>query len=418
MTGLKPAVALAKALAVRAGPGLINLLSLMLVAKALDVTPYGLFSTTVATAGLIANCIFGIGNLSVVAQYASHAGRRREAIFVWTLFALWGAMAVSAIIVGWVSSLWIALAWPTLALVVVTSLRALLQEIVRARQAIGIYGLSDLIQALVFLCLVFTAATPATSPTTVILWLAMSNAVAMVVHPLHLRRLVAPHRPSWAMMRKVVGMGRWLVLTNLTENFLYTGARYLILARAGPQALGVFSLAVDFAQRTVSFIVNAASFVHVPRAFAIRVKQGDLAFIRVLREAAIVAAIAAVLAMSSVVLILMSPMAEAYVPDAFDILVFVIVAWATTINRIKKLALEPIAIIRGMSNRLLLPNIIGAIAGLAAIAVATHLGDIFTISAGYLFGYAINTASLAIILNLMPKNIHKIRLTRRQFNIL
>lgn len=380
---------LIRALSVRAAPGLINLLSLTLAARESGGATYGLFSTMLATAGVIAGTAFGIGNLSIVAQYSSHAGRARERVYLWTLLSLWGGLAAVVLMGSTAASFWTSLALPTMALVLATSLRNLFQEITRARQAILVYGVSDLIQAVGFLGAVLLFVNGSTTPALLVVMFAVSNLPALLVNLADIRKLLMPARPSLRLCRQIVGMGGWLSLSNLTENILYTGARYVILAQAGTQALGVFSFAVDLAQRTVAFVVNAASFVYTPKAFALRRQEGDESFRKHLREGGWIASSAALATMVFVGGIsIFEPTARLF-PDVFDLSTFLMVACAATTNRLKKLLVDPVAMARQMSHRVAKANAVGAISGIALVALLSTSPIPQHFALGYLGGYVL-----------------------------
>ena len=410
MKRLAPVLVLAKALSLRAAPGLVNLASLMTVAKSTTLATYGLFSTVVATGGMISNLVFGVITLSVVAQYANHASKDLERTYASTLLLLFAALSIPLIAVGLVATAWIDIASPSLGFVLMLSAHGLLQELLRARQQVLIYGLSDLVQSLGFFGAVLTLIDTQTGPGTIVLIFAASYLPALLISLIGLRDL-RPGPASRAMAREVLDVGRWLVLSTFTENILYTGARYLVLGAAGAHALGVFSFAIDLSQRTVAFVVNAASFVYVPRAFAVRSRDGDLAFWRILREGGVVAAGTAVVASLFVIGVLNIPIAARYAPSAFDALIFVLVAAAGITNRLKKLLLEPVAIARGLANRLPIANAIGAAAGVLIMALVSPLGSLLVIVCGYLIGY-LAIVSISAWLIFFPPSSHAPLITR------
>ena len=386
MKRLRPALVLGQAMAVRAGPGVINLASLMVLGNVTAVSTYGIFSTVVATGGMISNMVFGLVILATVSQYAGHAYRENENVYVSTLVILSCALAIPVVTIGLAAAIWIELALPALALVLTLSAHAILQELVRARQKLVIYGLSDITQALVFLVTTYVMFDRQTTAGAVVFAFSASYIPAVLISLAGLRG-IRPVAASVVVAKDIVGVGRWLVLTNLSENVLYTGARYLVLGAFGPHALGIISFSVDLSQRTVAFLVNAASFVYVPKAFHVRERDGDRAFWRTLREGGIVAGITAVAAIVVVVGLLLGPAAAHYAPATFDAVIFVIVALAGVANRLKKLLVEPMAIVRGVASRLPIANVLGAAGGLAVMALSIPFQSLSVLAGGYLCGY-------------------------------
>lgn len=377
---------LGQALAVRAAPGLVNLFALSLVARMAGMESYGLFSLIVTTAILVSNTVFGVVTLPIVSQYAQHRARDDHHAYAATLFGLAGLLALGVIPVGAVVAAFEPLAGPGLIAVLVLALHGLCQELLRARHSLYSYGASDLIQAVGFLAAALVWLGPNSSASGIVGLFAASYVPAIAVSLFGLRGL-KPARPRLAMVRDIVSVGRWLALNTLTENILFTGARYLILAQAGAQALGVFSFAVDIAQRSVAFMVNAASFIFVPRAFSARAAQGHAAFVQVLRQGVWVSLAASAAVMAAIAAASVSPHATVFLPPTFDLIVFCIVSAAAVVNRIKKLLLDSLGLAASRAHRLAAGNLIGAALGLAAMAVLAGPDRTVLVSLGYLAGY-------------------------------
>jgi O-antigen/teichoic acid export membrane protein len=388
---------LGRALAVRAAPGVINLIALTLIARTTAVETYGILSLIITTAVLVSNLLFGLVILPIVSQYATHHARGDEGAYASTSLALAAVLSLPVLLIAGSAAGHIRLAGPTLCLALILSLHSLLQELMRARQSIYLYGASDLAQSVGFLSAILILATPQSRPADIAMMFAASHAPAIAVSLFALRKL-RPTPPRIEMAREILGVGRWLVLTNLTEQVLFTGARYLVLGAAGPQALGVFSFAVDVAQRTVAFVINAASFIYLPKAFSARVRQGHAAFVRTLREGAIVSSAAAIAAMAFVCVASRLDPAAQLVPQTFDLTIFCLVAAAAVVNRIKKLIVDSLGLATGRSHRLAIGNLAGAVTGLGAMALLAGPDATSMMSAGYLAGYvAIFGLSLALV---------------------
>lgn len=380
------ALTLGRALAVRAAPGLINLATLSLVARAASADVYGIFSLIVTTAGLVSNTLFGLVILPIVAQYATHQSQDRHSAYASTLGLLVGLLTLPLIVVGGVAASFTPIAGSALSVVLILSLHTLLQELLRARQSLYLYGTSDLAQSCGFLAATLIFLDVNYNASNVALLFAASYLPAVAVSLFGLRELKLA-RPSLSMAREIVSVGRWLVLNTLTENLLFTGARYLVLSQAGAQTLGVFSYAVDIAQRTVAFMVNAASFIYVPKAFLARATDGHAAFIHLLREGVVVSVLAAGAVMAFVTIGASTFYGAYFLSPTFDVALFCIVSVAAVINRIKKLLLDSLGMATGRSSWLAVGNIVGALIGLSSMWLLARIPNEHAISVGYLLGY-------------------------------
>lgn len=384
---------LSRSLAVRAVPGLVNLFTLVFVANVVSASTYGYFSTTVASAGLIANLVFGAISLTIVTQYAEMRRRGILSRYLATIFAVYAVFSLICITLVIVAKSFysnpIYLSENILLFVLISSLHGILQELLRGKQIILAYGASDLLQALSFFAIIWLSVDAASSSDLLVGAFALSYAPAIFLNLVALKDDLRLQQPRLSIAREVIGIGRWLVLGTLAENLLYLGTRYLILWSNGAAALGIFSLSVDMAQRTVGFIVNAASFVYVPRAFAARAQDGDKAFRKVLREGAFVGGGAALSVAALISIASLIPLSKMIVPADFGTSAFLIISLAAIVNRMKKISFDQILISNSAPHWIFFINLTCSTAGLLVIHALSILDVFYAPYFGYLFGYCL-----------------------------
>lgn len=371
----------------RAAPGLVNLVSLLTLARLIPVEKYGIYSVMMATGNFLSSALFGMLIFSVVSKYALFDRAGRLKAFIGNNTALFLPIAAAVLLFGWLGSKLFGYPYAPIPMAVVLSMHAILQELTRAALKIRLYALSDLIQAVLFLIFIHVFVSAATPVSQIALLFTASYAVAALLNITVFFRMLAP-RLDLAISKEVVHMGGWLVVGNFSETALTLGARYLMLGLGERVVLGHFSLAVDIAQRTIGFMVNAMSFLFVPRAFAAEQDGGGRAFRReILRGGAAAVALGALVTvglMGSTLLPLhwLDPIRTH--PGVFGL-----VATAVVVTRLRKLIVDPFAMKHKRIHYLVFANLLGAAIGLALIygLLRLHIG--LGAAIGYLAGWLV-----------------------------
>lgn len=379
----------------RAAPGMVNLVAIVLLSRGIAAPEYGIYSTIVATGGFVAAITFGFLYSATVAQYSSNGSRGEGGAYLGTILT---AGAACAILCGVIALI----AVPVSAVVSAAALtvaaiggHTLLQELVRARLRFWLYGASDLAQATGFLVAV-AVVQPDAASTAAILF-AGSYLPACLINGVALTRHVRLS-VTFEQLRALVGPAGWMVAGTVTENILFLGARYALLAAGAGRTLGEFSLAVDLAQRTVGFVVNATSFLYQPKAFHEGGKNGADGFHATIRRGVRLAMLLAAGALAFCLGFAAWLPTRALLPQEFVPLTFALVALAVVINRLKKLALDSLALHRRATFLVPVSNLIGSVAGLLAIGLFAWWGLYWAVAAAYLAGYTAIAASLFMLL--------------------
>jgi O-antigen/teichoic acid export membrane protein len=382
----KPLARLVEVLLLRALPGAVNIAALLLLAGWLGATGYGLFSTALATCGLLATLAFGPLKLAVVPRRAGLVGDDDGTVFDGALTA--AALAVASVLAVAGALLFVAFrVEPGLAaLVVALGIFTSLQELLHARLRFWHYAGAALLQSglLVALLLLVVRPTPSLASA---LWVYALSYLAGAAASFLLAGAPRPRRPPQGLLPELLRVGVPFTASNLAESGLHIGFRYLLLAFGSPATLAVFSLAVDVAQRLVGVIVSVASFAIVPRAYQAAVSEGPVAFRRLLLSGAVVAGGVALAVMTAVLLADwagMPPGGELFVPG-----VFVLVSLALIINRLKKMVLDPFAVHGGCPGSIPAGYLVAAPLALGLTFLSVRLGLDAGIYLSYLLGYAL-----------------------------
>lgn len=381
-------------LALRAGPGLINLAALLIVAQRLSTTDYGLYSTVVATGGFVASVTFGIFYSPIISQYPLLATPEARGSYLGAAVIAAGAVSGLVFLFGGLALALLGLEPVLIAVVLVAGAHALLQEFARARLQVWAYVASDFIQACGFLGALLAFEHLSYAGAAALFSLSYVPAIlfsALVV----LRGATLTFAISD--LRRISRPGKWLVLSTLAENLLFLGSRYVLLAFGATSILGTFSIALDLAQRSVGFVINATSFLYQPKAFAALAKSGDDAFRAVILRGGLIAVALGALAIGAVAAIASWSSTRSALPAGFEFWAFAVLAGAVIINRLKKLILDPFAMRDGRTRSLMVCTAAGSGIGLASVAGGLHVGWTFAAPLAYALGY-IATAMLTAIL--------------------
>lgn len=380
------ALRLLEVLLLRALPGAVNIVALLLLAGWLQAGSYGLFSTALATCGLLATLAFGPLKFAVVPRRAGLTDGAEGSAFD-------GAFAAAALCIGGllgVAGLLLVMLFPLepalVGLVTALGLFTSLQELLHARLRLWRYAAAAVGQALVLLVLLWLWVRPAPTLAAALVTYAASYAAGALLAFL-LAGAPRLRRPPARLLPELLRIGLPFTVSQLAESGLYVGFRYLLLAFGSPAALAVFSLAVDLAQRLVGIIVSVASFAVVPRAYRAAAQEGPAEFRRELRSGALLAGAAAVLVMAGVLLadgLGLAPAGELFVPG-----VFVLVSLALIINRLKKMVLDPFAVQGGCPNSIPAGYLVAAPLALALGFLCARQQLDAGVYLAYLLGYAL-----------------------------
>lgn len=381
--------------AARVAPGIINIVSLLAVADFLLVGQYGQFSLVLASCSAVAALSTGPIFHAIVPLYAvfsmKGAGNRYDSQIFGALFVAVGSFSTFGM--GLVSFGLIELPW--LLLYSSLALFTASQPILRARLQFWRYGMAGLTQALITLTLVLWAVSASPSVPTGI-WAYVFGYFAGFVVGWLLCGAPVPRWPDRAMLRSSAGVGISFTVSSFSETALILGVRYSIMLFGNPQLLGLFSLCVDLAQRTVGVVINVASFAVVPRAYK-SAAQGNSSVFRasLLRGAAVSGGLAAVLFGALAVLdrtgvVLMNSR------GVFSGVAFAAVSFAVVIDRLKKMVLDPLLVHSGRASSIPICYMIVAPLSIISVAASLRLGHEMPILAIYPATY-LGAATLSLV---------------------
>ncbi|RWQ14450.1 hypothetical protein [Mesorhizobium sp.] len=388
---------LGESLVIRVVPGIINLYTLFYLGHVLQPNDYGIFSTVIATVSFISTMVFGIATYSIMPASAKMKvyGLEREYIssVLVVLSGLSVLVAVSAIITESFRSGSVV----AISIIATFGLHTALQEILRSQLRLWAYGWSAIGQALTYQALVMFLVSGDAKVQAALVAFSVSYFVGAIISfwfvgPLDLRR------PRLSYLGRSLVTGHAYVLSNLAENGLFVGLRYIVMILGSHDQLGVFSFCVDLAQRSVGFLMNAASFVFVPRAFSHAAVGGIREFKRGLLTGAAVAAVLAAVSAAGIVLLFFSGYGGKWFDNSFDPLSFTVLSAAVLINRTKKVVIDPFALRSYSTLKLTYAYAIGAsVSGLIS-AVGLALSLRYSAEVAFLTGYLLAAACSFVLL--------------------
>lgn len=372
-----------KALAVRALPGLLNLFTLLTVGERLGASDFGVYSTIVATATVAGSLIFGPVLFGILPELSRTRQQIEEERYVSLVIGYVAFSLAAAVIVMIAFSSFSSI---VLATVSVASL-TVVQEVLRARLLVWSYGFTATVQAALFAFAAFSLVDAGEIETAI--WIfGLSYFGALIVAYL-LAGSPRPRFSGFALLRKTFSIGSSYTFTSLFDRALALGSRYVILIAGPPQLVGIYSFCLDLAERLVGFLVNAAGFVFVPLAYKVAHSNGsdERIFRKILQEGAVTGGAAAVLCLAGVLGVRYS----GFLPDdvflMLDPVMFVGVAAAVTVNRLKKISIDPVAMKRHRTSILLGGYAAAAPLTLGGVWLALELGATWAISTILLLGY-------------------------------
>lgn len=377
-------------LVLRSVPGIINLIALLLLGDWLALSDYGLFSTAIAVTGFVALMVFGPLMSAVLSQYAIMVrdghGADYESSYI-SLTLLFGAVAVVA---GYVAVFLNVMPAEWVPAIFTFGVYSAFQELLRAQLRSWAYGIASVGQSLLYLALVMLIVPTHRDPSWVLNLFSASYAAAALLS-LALLRFPRLKIPNFPLMKPSLHIGGGYLGSTLGEQLIYVGMRYVILGFGNAQQLGIFSFAVDLAQRTVGFLINAASFVFIPLAFHRDAHDSKDSFGKTLRNGAIISTALSLAAFVVILLIRELNLILALHGPMFDPIAFAIISLAIVMNRLKKLLADPYAMRAQRPFGLIIGYAVGAPAALVAGALAYRAGSSHFGAASYLLGYLLAT---------------------------
>lgn len=380
------ALHLGELLLARVLPGVLNLLTFVWIGRALTLADYGQFSLVLATITLAVSLSIGPIEHAILPLHATQAQQGRARAFESQVFgaalilvAFCAAPALGLFALGLLHPGWILLFAASALLGVALALMRARLDLLRYGVAASAKSASALGLVAILLPVTPNPATALTLYATAVL-LGACVAWALLGCP-------CPRLPSRAFLAQALPLGAGLTLATLAESLLLVGTRYALALFGTPQLLGVFSLALDLAQRSVGVVINLASFALIPRAYAALAKGDTRQFRTTLTQGALVSGGLA-LALLALVLLLDHMGAWArHLGAGLDPLVFVAVSGAVIVNRLKKLSLDPALVQAGRVMAIPFAYLITAPPALSAMIWLLRIDRVVLIFALYPLAY-------------------------------
>lgn len=330
-------------------PGIINILSLGMIAKVLSSDLYGIFSTTLATSLFLSNFIYGPITFAVVSQHTSLESKQDRDRYESSIVSTAIMISIFIVFVGLLSNLVFSLdiSWiyPAIGFGIYTPLQVMLQ----ARTRIVAYGMVALFQALLLIILIEISGHLfiERNETLISIYLGIYGLSYFLGACVSFWKLKFPKlmMPSYDILKKTISLGSTYTLSNVAENALTLGSRYLVTFFGSSEYLSIYTFCLDLSQRLVGFMIDAVSFVYVPQAYlnSRDSMQQVKSFTKMLLSGALIGVALSILAMAFVAIIWRLEVFSILGSDVFNIYVFSIVSIAVSINRTKKMVLDNIA---------------------------------------------------------------------------
>jgi magnesium-transporting ATPase (P-type) len=180
--------------------------------------------------------------------------------------------------------------------------------------------------------------------------------------------LPRPGGVDFSQARNIMEIGTTLTLSSFAESGLFLGIRYVIFLFGSYEFLGIFSFAVDLAQRSVGVVINITAFAVVPKAYQGSASDETGNFFNILKRGGFVAISLSGLAFATILVIKKFGWFDILSNGQFLLPVFTAVSVAIIVNRLKKMILDPIAV----ENKVVLALPVGYIFVMpVALALAT-----------------------------------------------
>jgi hypothetical protein len=264
-----------------------------------------------------------------------------------------------------------------------------LQELLRGQLRLWRYGAVALTQSAAFatgVSVLVNRDTPSLA-----LWIYAGSCVLGAILAFALLGFPPPQLREASRLKKAFKIGGIYTASTLVEGSFTLGTRYLFLAFGTRDALAVYSFCIDISQRLVGVMINLATFQFVPRAYKRAQEAGEAAFLAVLRQGAGVGAAAA---LASMLLILgcrefgmLSPKISLLLHPS----IFILIALGLSVNRLKKLLVDPVAIHHDRSHFILIGYLVAAPVTFASVALILRNGGYHGVAVALLSGYLLAT---------------------------
>lgn len=379
------ALGLLESAIIRAGPGLLNLLTLGLLADRLSATSYGIYSTAFATATTFGGVLLGPVIYGILPEYNRSAAAGEQSRFVGLIL---GVVVVSFALVGVVM---LFMPWAAAALLATTASGGMttLQELLRGQLRLWGYGAVALAQALTFVSCVFYLVDY--DAPELALWIYAGSCVFGTCVGFTLLGFPRPRFREIGRLKPVVKVGGIYTVSTVVEGSFTLGLRYLFLVFGTRETLAIFSFCIDMSQRLVGIMINLATFQYVPRAYKRAEEGGDAAFLAVLRQGAGVGAAAALISMLSILGLREFGLLPSNVSSLLDPPIFVLIALGLAVNRLKKLLVDPVAVRFEKTHFILIGYLVAAPIMLSSVAFALWKGSYHLVAIALLCGYLLAT---------------------------
>ncbi len=374
-------------------PGFLQLISISLLGRFLPASDFGVFSTGLATAGFAAIVLAGPVLHSIVPRHAAHAalGRsrtfERNALFLLLLAAL--GLSGAGGLLAWTGRL--DASWALLA--AGAALYNGWLPVLQARLQFWRYGVAALTNAALLLVLIQTSVSAAPSVSAAVWAFALSNTAGFLAGWV-LCGAPLPRPPGRDMLRSMAGVGTSFTASNIAENGIYLGTRYAILWFGSAEFLGLFSLAVDLAQRSVGVVINIASFAIVPRAYKLAATGRREVFRMLLLRGAAVALVLSLSVFGIFAGFEAVGWNERLLGGTFSLPAFGAVSIAVVANRLKKMVLDPFAVETGRHAAIPISYAVAAPLSIGVSLLAAGMGAEGAILATYPAAYLLVAALL------------------------
>ncbi|UZW58057.1 hypothetical protein NUH86_22560 (plasmid) [Sphingobium sp. JS3065] len=379
------ALRLMESAVIRAGPGLLNLLALGLLADRLNTVSYGTYSTAFATVTTLGSILFGPIIYGVLPEYSRNAKGEEESHFVSLIVGVVTVIFGFSITIMFVAQ---GIAGAILATIGSGAMTAL-QELLRGKLRLWSYGAVALSQSLTFVGLIFLLIDH--DAPELALWLYAGSCVIGMGVAFALLGFPSLRLRGIGRLAQAVKVGGIYTASTLVEGGFILGTRYLFLAFNAREILAIYSFCIDISQRLVGVMINLATFQFVPRAYKQAEEEGNVAFLAILRQGAGVGAITALASMLSILGVRESGLLPSKILALLDPPIFVLIALGLGINRLKKLLVDPVAIRFNKSQFILIGYLVSAPVTFASVALVLRCGSYYGVAVVLMCGYSLAT---------------------------
>jgi hypothetical protein len=271
------------------------------------------------------------------------------------------------------------------------------QEVLRASVRVLAFGIAALAQSLVYLLPVLFARDVFADISAAVHLFTASYAVGLCV-ALMLLRQPRSLLPDLGLLRQTFKVGTSYTASKLVENGLSVGFRYLLVWFGTPVQLGVFSFALDVAQRVVGFVINIVRFKAVPKAFLADAVDDAHEFRRQLYAGAAMSTLIAVFACVAVLVVRSTGLVASLNGVLFDTLAFLLVSAAVIVNQLKKTITDPFAMKMDRTGLIAIGYLPGAIVGLSLGFLTLRLGWKYGLEISFVVGMLLASIATSMLL--------------------